>query len=59
MSDFDLIFIGAGPAGMSASATAAQHGLKVLMLDEQPRAGGLGRNTPLARGLWMRWIIPM
>lgn len=40
MSEFDLIIIGAGPAGMSATATAAKGGLKVLLLDEQPRAGG-------------------
>lgn len=40
MSDFDLIVIGAGPAGMSATATAAHGGLNVLLLDEQPRAGG-------------------
>lgn len=40
MPDFDLIIIGAGPAGMSATATAAQGGLKVMLLDEQPRAGG-------------------
>ena len=40
MSDFDLIVIGAGPAGMSATATAARGGLTVLLLDEQPRPGG-------------------
>lgn len=40
MSEFDLVVIGAGPAGMSAATTAAQGGLRVLMLDEQPRAGG-------------------
>ena len=40
MSDFDLIVIGAGPAGMSATATAAHGGLNVLLLDEQPRPGG-------------------
>jgi len=40
MSEFDLIIIGAGPAGMSAAGTAAQGGLKVLLLDEQPQAGG-------------------
>ncbi len=40
MRDPDLIVIGAGPAGMAAAATAAQGGLQVLLLDEQPRAGG-------------------
>ena len=40
MSDTDLIIIGAGPAGMTAAATAANEGIKVLILDEQPQAGG-------------------
>ena len=40
MSDADLIIVGAGPAGLAAAATAAQGGLRVLLLDEQPRAGG-------------------
>jgi len=47
---YDLIVIGAGPAGMSAAALAAEAGLAVLLLDENPRAGGqiyrdLGQNT--------------
>lgn len=40
MTDADLIIIGAGPAGMAAASTAARGGLRVLVLDEQPRAGG-------------------
>jgi len=40
MTDFDIIIIGAGPAGMSAALTAANGGLDVLLLDEQPHAGG-------------------
>lgn len=40
MTDADLIIIGAGPAGMAAASTAARGGLRVLLLDEQPRAGG-------------------
>ncbi|WP_113912849.1 NAD(P)/FAD-dependent oxidoreductase [Roseovarius dicentrarchi] len=40
MSDFDLITIGAGPAGMSAARVAAEGGLRVLLLDEQARPGG-------------------
>ena len=40
MFEFDLIIVGAGPAGMSAAHTAAKHGASVLLLDEQPRAGG-------------------
>jgi NADPH-dependent 2,4-dienoyl-CoA reductase/sulfur reductase-like enzyme len=36
----DLVVIGAGPAGMSAAATASGLGLRTLLLDEQPRPGG-------------------
>ena len=36
----DLTIVGAGPAGLAAAATAAQHGLSVLMLDENPHVGG-------------------
>ncbi|MBW8635601.1 NAD(P)/FAD-dependent oxidoreductase [Hoeflea sp. WL0058] len=40
MLEADLVVIGAGPAGMSASRTAAEAGLTVVLLDEQLRAGG-------------------
>lgn len=40
MGDADLIVIGAGPAGMSAARRAADCGLSVLILDEQPAPGG-------------------
>lgn len=39
-SMYDLVVIGAGPAGMSAALTAASHGLKTLLLDEQVSPGG-------------------
>jgi len=40
MTRWDLIVIGAGPAGMAAATLAAGHGMSVLVLDEQPAAGG-------------------
>ncbi|MCX8226714.1 MAG: NAD(P)/FAD-dependent oxidoreductase [Sulfitobacter sp.] len=40
MQKVDLVIIGAGPAGMAAAFTAAEAGLRVTILDEQPRAGG-------------------
>jgi NADPH-dependent 2,4-dienoyl-CoA reductase/sulfur reductase-like enzyme len=40
MHNVDLVIIGAGPAGMSAARRAAELGLVVLILDEQPTAGG-------------------
>jgi len=36
----DLAVIGAGPAGMAAAEEAASHGLRVVVLDEQPEPGG-------------------
>ncbi|MBL8311483.1 MAG: FAD-dependent oxidoreductase [Burkholderiales bacterium] len=45
----DLIVIGAGPAGLAAAATGADLGLRTLLLDEQPRAGGqIYRNVTVA-----------
>lgn len=41
MSDlFDIVVIGAGPAGMSAAIEASRHGACVCLLDEQNAAGG-------------------
>ncbi|CAM3862647.1 NAD(P)/FAD-dependent oxidoreductase [Bordetella tumulicola] len=42
MSDqkVDLVIIGAGPAGMAAACEARRYGLSVMLLDEQPAAGG-------------------
>jgi len=38
--DYDIIVIGAGPAGMTSAMTAAKFGAKVLLLDDQPAPGG-------------------
>ena len=38
--DSEIAIIGAGPAGMAAAITAADHGASVLLLDEQPGPGG-------------------
>lgn len=40
MTDFDLVIIGAGPAGMAAAIEADGGGASVLLLDEQQRPGG-------------------
>ena len=37
---YSLVIIGAGPAGLSAAAAAAEHGLDVALLDEQHAPGG-------------------
>ncbi len=39
-SHYSLIVIGAGPAGLSAAVTAAEHGLDVALLDDQRNPGG-------------------
>lgn len=40
MKACDLAIIGAGPAGMAAATEAANAGLSVILLDEQPAPGG-------------------
>lgn len=40
MTDFDLVIIGAGPAGMAAAIEADRGGASVLVLDEQQHPGG-------------------
>ena len=38
--DYDVIVIGAGPGGSTSAALLAKWGLKTLVLDKNPRAGG-------------------
>jgi len=49
---YQLVVIGAGPAGMAVAQTAARHGVEVAVIDEQADAGGqIYRNvdaSPLA-----------
>uniref|UniRef100_A0A7C4XE84 Geranylgeranyl reductase family protein n=1 Tax=candidate division WOR-3 bacterium TaxID=2052148 RepID=A0A7C4XE84_UNCW3 len=52
MDYFDIIVVGAGPAGSSAALTAAKEGVSVLILEEHPQVGiplqcaeGLSRST--------------
>jgi len=37
---FDLVVVGAGPAGMSAAIEAARTGASVALVDENPSTGG-------------------
>lgn len=37
---WDVIVVGAGPAGMACAASCAEQGMGVLVLDEQPSPGG-------------------
>lgn len=47
MNDFDIIVIGAGPAGINAALTAADAGLRVGLFDENGAAGGQVYRAPV------------
>ncbi|MFE5027824.1 sarcosine oxidase subunit alpha family protein [Streptomyces sp. NPDC056656] len=45
----DVLVVGAGPAGLSAAAAAAESGARVILVDDQPELGGAllsGRTQP-------------
>lgn len=54
MKHADVIVVGAGPAGIAAATAAARHGRSVLLLDDNPAAGGQiwrsGIESPNQRG---------
>src|ERR1051325_10437226 len=43
--NYDLIVIGAGPAGDTGAAKAAQFGKRVALIEREPYLGGAGINT--------------
>lgn len=47
--DYDLIVVGAGGAGLSAAAAAAEGGCSVLVVEAEPRIGG---STALSQGVF-------
>lgn len=54
---FELVVIGAGPAGLCAATQAADLGMDVLVLDEQPVPGGqIYRGVAAATGLRPSWL---
>ena len=53
MQEFDLIIVGAGPAGLFAAQKAASSGLKVLVLDRKQEIGSPKR---CAEGLGLGWF---
>lgn len=40
MRSVDCVIVGGGPAGLAAARTAAGHGVRVLLVDENPELGG-------------------
>ena len=59
---FDLVVVGAGPGGLAAAATAADSGLRVCLIDDNPSAGGqiwrtsVGNGPGKAAARWLRRI---
>ncbi len=39
-SEYDTIVVGGGGSGLAAGVSAAEHGLRVLLLEKQPQLGG-------------------
>ena len=39
-TEYDIVIVGAGPAGLSAAIAAAESGQSVVILDNNPQAGG-------------------
>jgi D-hydroxyproline dehydrogenase subunit alpha len=54
---FDVVVVGAGPAGMAAAVRAAESGLRVTLLDDNPAPGGQiwrkGAVQPEAARKWL------
>jgi NADPH-dependent 2,4-dienoyl-CoA reductase/sulfur reductase-like enzyme len=49
MRERPAVIVGAGPAGMAAAITLAEHGIRPTVIDENPRPGGqIYRQPPLA-----------
>src|SRR6185436_17716310 len=49
--EYDVLVVGTGASGMAAAVTAAAQGLKVLVVEKEPRFGG----TTARSGGWL-WI---
>ena len=54
----DVLVVGAGPAGLAAALTAARSGARVVLVDEQPEAGGslLGSRDEIDGAPSLDWV---
>jgi NADPH-dependent 2,4-dienoyl-CoA reductase/sulfur reductase-like enzyme len=61
---FDVVVVGAGPAGLAAACSAAEAGRRVCLVDDNAAPGGQiwrrslasASSTPVARGASARWL---
>src|SRR5690625_2886955 len=55
---FDVVIVGAGPAGLSAAISCRKHDLDVLVVDEFPKSGGrlLGQLHQEPTGEWWNGV---
>jgi NADPH-dependent 2,4-dienoyl-CoA reductase/sulfur reductase-like enzyme len=56
-SEIDVAIVGAGPAGQAAAESLVSHGLSVVVIDEQPRAGGQVLRQPPAEFTVSSWLV--
>ncbi|KAA9394350.1 sarcosine oxidase subunit alpha family protein [Kocuria coralli] len=55
----DVLVVGAGPAGLAAARQAASSGARVILMDEQPQAGGSllsGRDETISGSPALDWV---
>lgn len=58
MSDFDIIVVGAGPAGAAAALTAARQGKKVALIERGPFPGSKNMYGGVIYGRILETLIP-
>jgi D-hydroxyproline dehydrogenase subunit alpha len=58
-NEFEILVVGAGPAGMAAACAAAEAGCRVAVLDNSPWRGGQiwrGEQTQPVQAAARRWM---
>jgi len=54
--EYDLIVVGGGPAGLMAAKTAAESGLKTLLIERKKATTEIRRAC--AQNVYLRWVCP-